>query len=210
MNYKIYIYGILILIIVVYVGACREAGLWLVKEDEPVKTDAVVVLMGSIADRILQTVDLYKKGIASKVIIVESEMGAFRELKARGADIVSNTEQISNAATDLGIPGDRIIILPGAAQSTQQEAMIIRDYLANKPDIDTLIVVSSAPHTRRASMIFERAFKKLEVPVYVIYSPSSYTNFNAEKWWQCKDDIETVLLEYLKIANFWFIERKRI
>jgi uncharacterized SAM-binding protein YcdF (DUF218 family) len=124
--------------------------------------------------------------------------------------MVSGTVQLRNAAVVLGIPSDSVIILPGEAQSTQHEAFIIRKYLEDKPDIDTLILVSSAPHTRRASMIFEEAFKGSIKPVHIFYSPSPYTSFNAEKWWRDKEGIQIVMMEYLKMANFVLLERREL
>jgi len=193
-----------------YVSSCRKAGVGLVKEDEPLNTGAMVILMGSIAGRILQAADLYRQELAGKVMIVEASMGAYKSLEARGVHIISYTEQTRNNAVTLGIPADSITILPGDATSTQMEAMIIREYLATKSGIDTLLLVSSAFHTRRASMIFKSAFRKAGIPVYVVCSPSSYTGFNAEKWWRSKEGIQTVSLEYLKIANFVLFERREL
>ena len=102
------------------------------------------------------------------------------------------------------------MILPGDATSTQMEAEIVRDYLATKPGIETLLLVSSAHHTRRASMIFKAALKPLEHPVSVYCSPSSYTAFCAEKWWKNREDIQDVLTEYLKIGNFVLFERRKL
>ena len=200
--------AILCAIIIVYVSACHRAGSWLVKADEPAHADAIVILMGSIADRVLQAADLYRQGLARKVIIVEASMGAYITLEGQGAHIISNTEQSLNASVVLGIPADSIIIVPGGATSTQMEAMIIREYLIKQSSIDTLLLVSSAFHTRRASMIFKSAFRKAGMSVYIVCSPSAYTNFNAEKWWRNKEGIQTVLLEYLKLFNFVLFERR--
>ena len=186
------------------------AGVWLIKENIPVHADAMIILMGSIADRILQSVDNYNQGLTGKVIIVEAGMGAYKTLDERGVRIISNTKQTRNAAITLGIPSDSIIILPGDATSTQMEATIVRDYLANKPAIDTLLIVSSSPHTRRAYLIFKYAFRKSDMPVQVVCSPSSYTNFDAEKWWKSREDVQIVLSEYIKIAIFMMFERRKL
>ena len=69
MKRRIYILGILILFLLLAVGSCRKAGSWLVKEDNPVHADVMVMLMGSFADRILQVADLYEQGVAGKVSI---------------------------------------------------------------------------------------------------------------------------------------------
>ena len=183
----IYSSCIIILIVVFYTGACRQAGLWLVEEDDPVHADAIVILMGSVSDRVLQASDLYKQGKAGAVIMVEVSLRKYKELKARGEDIISNTDQSRDASVALGIPLPNIRILPGDATSTLTEAMIVREYLANNPGIDTLLLVSSAPHTRRASMIFKSAFRKAKTPVYIFSSPSHYTDFNAQKWWRSRE-----------------------
>lgn len=168
------------------------------------------IIILCVSDRVLHAAELYHKGAAGNVLIVENGADAFRELKARGANIPGGTELINNALVDMGISDSVIIILPGNAQSTQQEAMIIRQYHDDIPEIDTLLIVTSSPHTRRASMIFKDVFRKSQTPVCIMCSPSSYTNFNAEKWWKSQDDIETVLLEYLKIANFVIFEKRKL
>ena len=210
MKSRIYIPVIITIVLLLLVGSCRKAGTWLVKDDEQKQADAVVMLMGSISDRVLQIADLYGQNVTGKVLIVEESMGAYRALEERGAHIVSNTEQARNALVVLGIPGDSIVILEGDATSTQMEAEIVRDYLSTNHGIKTLLLVSSAPHTRRASLIFKTALKSLESPVTVCCSPSTYTNFGAEKWWRSKEDIQDVLMEYLKMGNFFLFERRRL
>ncbi|MCJ7448023.1 MAG: YdcF family protein [Bacteroidales bacterium] len=208
MNQRIFIFSTFLLFVIVYVGGCRMAGLWLVKKDDIIHADGIVVLMGSISDRILQAADLYQSGLADLLFIVEVEMDGYEELKARGADIISSSRQAGNTAIALGIPAEKVIILPGGAQSTQQEAMIIREYIANKPEIDTLLLVTSAHHMRRAYMIFKNTLRKSQKDICLYCIPSSYTDFNAKKWWKSKDGIEIVLLEYLKLMNFVLFESR--
>jgi uncharacterized SAM-binding protein YcdF (DUF218 family) len=90
------------------------------------------------------------------------------------------------------------------------EAEVVRDYLRTQTGIDTLVLVSSAEHTRRAFKIFKAAFTPLEEPPALYSSPSSYTKFYAEKWWRSKDDIEEVVDEYLKLLNFVLFERREL
>lgn len=202
--------GIFLIFILVSVTTCRNAGTWLIKKDNPVRADALVILMGSIPDRILEAADLYKAGLADRVVIVEESMGAYRELETRGAHIISNTQQCRNAAIALGIPSENIIVLPGDARSTQQEAIKVREYMKARPGIDTILLVTSSNHTRRASMLFEKAFNKSGMQIVVYSCPSKYSNFNGKGWWKQKENIQVVLFEYIKIANFLFIEKYRL
>ncbi len=199
------------IIIVSYITACRNAGNWLVKKDEPVNADAIVVLMGSIPDRVLQAADLYHQGLAGKVLMVETgQADTDKVLEERGTFIMSKTRLSKNAEISLGIPADSIIILQGGANSTQMEATIIRDYIRRISDIDTLLLVSSSFHTHRASMIFKTAFRKAGMHIDIFSIPSKYSSFNSDEWWKSKEGIETVMIEYLKMANFILFEKRKL
>lgn len=197
----------LILTVSCFAG-CRKAGKWLVMDKMPAHGDVMVLLMGNFPERVMEAVDLYNEGRAGRIIIVQEGMGPYELLESRGADILSTTEQARNSAVALGIPEDSITILPGDARSTMNEAVIISKYLVGKPEIDTIILVSSPSHMRRASMIFQSAFKTKGIPVYTGCSPSRYSGFQPEKWWLRKEDIQAVLSELMKIGSFVVIEKR--
>ncbi len=201
----------IIICIVLYFAGRKACGEWLVKEDEPLHADAIVMLMGSIADRVLQVSDLYTSGYASEVILVET-MSAQKQniLVERGISILSNTDQSGNALLSLNIPADSIIVLQGGALSTSSEALIIRDYIKDHPQMDTLLLVTSADHARRASMIFDIVMEDFEPEIQIFSVPSSYTKFQPDAWWKEKEDIQVVLEEYIKLLNFLCFEKRRI
>jgi uncharacterized SAM-binding protein YcdF (DUF218 family) len=217
---RFYKLAVIILILILAVGSCRKAGTWLVKTDIPEHADAMLMLMGIQSERVLQIDDLYQEKKAGEVWIVKEGMGAMAILEERGAQIISTTQEVQGYFISLGIPADSIVILPGGAISTQMEATLLRDYLASlaasdqagidtfQAGIDTLLLVSSASHMRRASMIFSAAVRPLDNPPVICTCPSSYSNFNAEKWWRSREDIQDVFFEYLKIANFVLFEKR--
>jgi uncharacterized SAM-binding protein YcdF (DUF218 family) len=197
-------------LMVFYIGGCRRAGVWLVREDVPKHADAMVILMGNFPERVLQAVDLWKERKADRIIIVEESMGPFQVLEQRGARIVGSTEQAASSLVAMGVPADSITILPGDARSTLDEARAVRRYIAYKWPADTLLLVSSAAHMRRASMIFKAAFNHSASPVYIGSSPSAYSNFDPKHWWRDKEGIQYVLTEYLKIGSFVLFEKKKL
>lgn len=199
-----------IIIVTLYAGGCRRAGRWLVKENGPSHADAMVLLMGNFPNRVLQACDLWNEARAGRIIIVEESMGSFKRLEERGASIMSNTEQAAHALVALGIPADSITILPGDARSTLDEALVVKYYLADHVTADTIVLVSSASHMRRASIIFKEVFKQSDIPVYVGSSPSAYSSFNPDKWWRSKEDIQHVLSELMKIVSFRLIEKRKL
>lgn len=207
---KVIYISILISFAAIYIIGFRSIGNWLMKEDIPVHADASVLLMGSFPERVLQAADLYHQGVADNMIIVYESMGPYQLLEARGAGVIRTTEQARDAAVALGIPDSCITMLPGNARSTLDEALAVRDYMAGKPWIDTLVLVSSAAHIRRAYMIFNAALRDAETPVYVGCSPSAYSSFNPDKWWRRKEDIQQVLSELVKIVSFRLVEQKNL
>jgi uncharacterized SAM-binding protein YcdF (DUF218 family) len=207
---RIVIFFIIFVLTVVYVGGCRRAGAWLVVDNLPVHADALVILMGSIRERVPQAADLYCEGRANRIIIVEENQGRYAEIVAKGTHIISTTERARRTAVELGIPPDSIIILKGDSRSTMDEAVTVRQYLDESSAADTLLIVTSAHHTRRAAMIFKAALKDTVEQVVVFCSPSKYTGFDASEWWHRRDGIQSVLSEYLKILNFILIEKRKV
>ena len=176
--------------------------------------DVMVMLMGTLTDRVLQTADLYHENVASRVWIVEAGMGPYSILEERGVHIMSNNEIVRDILIQLGIPGDSIVLLPGGATSTRMEAEIVRDYLSTQKEIETLLLVTSAEHTRRAYKIFDAAFGPIrkinERPMDVYCSSNIYSDFNAKKWWKNRDDIQSVVMESLKSMNFFLFEKRQL
>jgi len=200
----------LLITMLALIGGCRRVGTWLVKEEIPPHADAMVILMGSFPERVLQAYDSWKTGIAGRIIIVEESMGPFWSLEERGVNIVSNSEQAATSLTELGVPADSIILLPGDARSTVDEALAVKRYLASTDSADTVVLVSSPAHMRRASMIFRAALNEGSNSVYIGSVPSDYSSFNPDKWWRRKEDIQSVISELVKIGSFRLFEKKKL
>jgi uncharacterized SAM-binding protein YcdF (DUF218 family) len=207
MHKKLYLSLLTLIVFVVIV--LLFAGNYLVRNDGPYRGDAMVILMGSVADRVLEASDLYHEGYADRVLIAEEGMGPVELLRKRGATLITNSTQARNVAIELGVPGDSILILPGNAQSTLMEARIIADYLHQNPQIDTLLLVTAPPHTRRAGWIFEKTMKKSDLKVTIICKPAKYHQFKGKGWYKRKEDTQSVMYEYLKLAAFLFVEQFR-
>ena len=192
------------------IGGCRRTGEWLAREDVQPHADAMILLMGSFPERVLKAVDLYHEGITDNLIIVYESMGAYQALEEKGATVIRTTEQARDAAVALGMPDSCITMLPGDARSTLDEALAVCDYLAMRPGPDTLILVSSPAHMRRAYMIFKTVLRRSGINAYIGCSPSKYSSFNPDRWWRRKEDIQSVLSEWFKILSFIVFEKGRL
>jgi uncharacterized SAM-binding protein YcdF (DUF218 family) len=207
---KTLLISLLVLIAVADITGCRRAGKWLVRDDNPVHGDAIILLMGGISDRVLQAADLYNERKAGRLIIVEESMGGYKRLEERGVRIVSNTTQVVNAAVTLGVTADSITVVPGDAESTMTEARAIRDYLVHDNRTDTVIIVTSPTHSRRATMIFKTALNKNGRQICVLSSPSQHLGFDITHWWRYKEGIQAVIGEYVKVVSFVVVEKRRL
>lgn len=180
----------------------------LVRTDELKKSDGIVVLMGSIPDRILQAVELYKEGYGEKIIMVETYKRGYELLEKKNIDDIPLNEKLNELiAIKMGVPEEDIIIIEGNTDSTQDKAIRVRDYLRENLNISSLILVTSKSHSFRATKIFEKAFNKLDNKVEVISCPTKYDEFDEKNWYKDREQIETVIFETIKLMNFYLREQ---
>lgn len=201
------LYITLILFLLLSVFMFRQAGNWLVRTDVPQKADAILILMGSRGDRALEAAALWEKHFADTLIFVEDYENGREFLTQRGIVLPNDAYMTSSILNQLGVPESCILTLPGEAKSTLDEADALKKYLVNKPSVDTLILVTSKSHSRRAIEIFDKSLQTLPHKVILISCPSSYDNFQAKTWWKHRETAKQVFLEYLKIISFVIFEQ---
>jgi len=89
------------------------------------------------------------------------------------------------------------------------EARLVCEYIRQNGGIDTLLIVTSPAHTRRAGMIFSNAFSKYGLSVTVITCPSKYNNYDGRRWYLNREEVQDVIFEYIKLFTFVTIEQFR-
>lgn len=184
-----------------------KIGQILVTSDPVIESDLIVVLMGSTYDRILQAADLYHDDYADRIVFIDSYIEARELAENRGVQVYGNALISQMAAMDLGISEEAILTLPGYARSTQDEALVIRNYLDKNQEINRLILVTSRSHSSRSKKIFQKAFQTLNRDIQIISIPSQYDSFDADHWWKDREGMKQVVLEYLKLIHFYFHEQ---
>jgi len=182
-------------------------GQWLVVNDEVKESDVILVLMGSVYDRILEAVDLYDEGYSDRIVLINSYIAAKDIIVNRGIKAYGGTMLSKMAAMDLEIPEEDIIVLDGNSRSTQDEAMTFREYIKKNEEIDSILIVTTKFHSRRAKQIFVKALSSLDREIEICVRSSKYDMSNVDQWWRNREDFEWVVFEYLKLANFYFREQ---
>ncbi len=164
--------------------------------------------MGSGPDRILGAVELYEQGYAPCIIMVENWEPGYELLQPSGAVLPRDAELAAMVGVQLGVPEEAFIILPGDARSTKDEALIVTQYLKEQQlKVDKVLLVSSKYHSKRSAKIFRWALRGLDQDVKVLSCPTPYDDFNAAAWWSSREDAKRVVMEYMKLVNFYLFDR---
>jgi uncharacterized SAM-binding protein YcdF (DUF218 family) len=180
--------------------ALRGLGSFLVYEDPLERADAIMILGGTMYERQLEAVDLYKDGWAPRLFVLRemSDWGEV-ELMNRGVKYLSMVDVQVDAMERLGVPRDRITILD-RANSTAQEAAILRD-LVLREKFTKVIIVTSKQHTRRARLVMNRRMN--DIGVKVIVRSSRYDRANADRWWTERSTLRFTLFEAQRLFGYW-------
>ena len=180
--------------------ALRGLGSFLVYEDPLEKADGIMILGGTMYERQLEAVDLYKGGWAPRLFVLRevSDWGEV-ELRNRGVKYLSVVDAQVDVMERLGVPRDRITILD-RANSTAQEAVILRD-VAQREKLAKVIIVTSKQHTRRARLVINRRMQ--EIGVTVIVRASRYDRANVDRWWTERATLRFTLFETQRLLAYW-------
>ena len=152
----------------------------------------MIRVLGGSPDRYLYGAELYKQGWGDRLVF--SLWDDYVPLLQR-----SKVEIIKEYANSQDIPAENIDYLE--AVSTYHEAEMTLE-LINEKKLESVIVVSSPYHMRRASIIFNHVVGDNAKLIYVAV-PDSWTDFRRD-WWRSEESTVAVLHEYISIPYYFF------
>jgi len=171
---------------------------YLVNTDTPLqKADLIFVLNGDYNTRPFTASDLYKQGFAPLVAIAQAQSSPAQLL-----GLVDNPTDIAVEVMKLrGVPSDRLLVLKDIdpVTSTFDEARALRGYIETHK-LNSVILVTSAFHTRRSRWIFERELAG--VPVRLLVTAAPHSGFDASNWWQSEEGLIFLNNEYIKLIFY--------
>lgn len=169
---------------------------FLIKEDKLQTCDAIFVLSGNAMDRAFEAAELYKKGIAKKIVCTGgNQLNDFKILGLKELE----SDMIRIRLLQLNIP-DSVITVIHQGTSTFEESEIIKLYCANNK-IDKALIVSSAFHTRRVYSVLNKSFSNTNIKIIVRAAASQ--NFNINEWWKNEYGLLAVYDEYIKLGYYF-------
>mgnify|MGYP001799352386 CR=1 FL=1 len=121
------------------------------------------------ADRVLHTIDLWKKGIIDKIVVTGGS-GLIA-----GSDL-SEAASIKRTLLTAGIP-EMVIMLETAARNTAENALYTKELIGTTQKV---LLITSAFHMRRASGCFEKVGFKVTPFATDLYSTP--TTWEPDSW----------------------------
>ena len=176
------------------------AGGLLYHADSLATADAIVILGGGGLDREVEAADLYVAGYAPRVVVTRTpEVPVVAELQARGFDVSTDLELRLEYLEALGVEREAVTVLQRVVESTQAEAALVAEWAATD-GVERIIIVTTAYHTSRVRLVYDRVFG--DGAVEVLVRPSTASGFDPATWWHTRSDRRTGLFELEKYAYY--------
>ena len=174
----------------------RSAARFLTVADPLEHADAILMFAGDIDARPPRVAELFRQGLASRVVLVRPEDRAAQRL----ADVPNESELARRILIRLGVPDSVITIVAAEspATSTREEALIFAAY-AERTGVARVIAVTSAYHTRRARWALRRALESDSVRLMM--APARHERFDETNWWRSEEGLLAYVTEYLKLIH---------
>jgi uncharacterized SAM-binding protein YcdF (DUF218 family) len=157
----------------------REAAdLWIVS-DHLTHADAIVVLGGNSQTRPPIAAELYRRGLAKKVLV----------------SYPSDYQLNLVALLKLGVPANAIETFGKANTNTREEAVALREW-AERNAASAFVIPTEALMARRVRWIFYREFSDRAVTIAV--RPFDPPDYSLEEWWKTERGVMAFKSEILK------------
>ena len=177
-----------------------RVGSYLIVQHPPKKADLIVCVMGEPVERGLAAAEFYKKNLAPNVFIPRENLpDGYETLREKGGNYPETRELLAIMLQGLGVPESACINSERFVGSTFDDAKVVRDLVQEK-GYQSLIIVTSPTHSRRAWLTFQKVFEKDDIEIMVV--PSKYTKFRSDDWWKTEGYFEEVIAEYLKLLHY--------
>lgn len=163
--------------------------------------DALVVLAGSstYVERARRAAALFAEGRAPSVVLTNDNLiGGWSEAEQRNPLFV---ERAAGELRRAGVPGGKIEIVWPPVESTYEEAVRLREHAAAR-GLRSLLVVTSAYHSRRARWTLGRVFRDTGVRVELEAVAPGEQAPTPGAWWLSRLGWRMVAGEYLKLAYY--------
>ena len=192
-------------ILLVWIFLAPVLASWLIVEKNLTHADAIVVLGGSTAyiERTHKAADLYKNGASPQIFLTNDGVQAGWSQKEQR--LPTYVELAKRELIARGVPESAIEILTARVPGTIDEAKLLSK-TATERRWKSLMIVTSANHTRRALWTFSRVFTSNGAKANIGIAPAlaGPQSPQAFDWWLSRTGWKDVAGEYVKGVYYYF------
>ena len=190
------------ILIVCWIVVAPLLATWLIVQKPLAHADAIIVLSGSAVykERTQKAAELYKQGVAPRIFITDDgeHAGWSRTEKTNPPFVeLEQRELVAN-----GVDPAAITVLPGQVSGTDQEAKALLKEINDRP-LSSVLIVTSAYHSRRALRAFERMFAGKGIKLGIDPADPGEDSPSFAYWWLSSLGWRTVAGEYVKSVVYW-------
>ena len=161
------------------------------------QVDAIVVLSGSAVykERTRRAAEYYHQGLANRILLTNDNLrGEWSNVEQRNPFFY---ERARNNLQLLGVPADRVEVIAKPVTNTYDEAEGLREY-AVAHGLRSLLVVTSAYHSRRALWTLNRVFAGTGIEISLQSVETGQQTPPPLTWWLHVRGWRMVVGEYAK------------
>jgi len=165
------------------------------------KADAIVILGGSAnyKERTHEAAKLLLEGHSQHILLTnDNTRGPWSSSEQRNPFFYERAFQELRAA---GIPENSVELLIKPVSSTNEEAEVVRQY-AQEHKLRSVLVVTSAYHSRRALWVFSRVFRETGIQVGLEGATTGAESPHPAIWWLTARGWKLVPTEYVKMIYY--------
>lgn len=174
----------------------------LIVEKQLEKADAILILAGSSVyiERTNKAAEIFKQGIAPKIILTDDgEQTDWSRTEKRNIPYV---EMARRNLISQGVSANHIEIIKPVGSGTIYEAQAFEETI-KRENLQTILLVTSAYHTRRTHWTFERVFKNYSIEFGIVSPPAGQQTPPPDSWWLAPYGWSFVAGEYAKSFYYW-------
>jgi uncharacterized SAM-binding protein YcdF (DUF218 family) len=195
---------LLLTIILIWIFAAPRLAEGLIVEKPLARADAIFVLSGSsvYVERAQKAAELYKQGISDKILLTDDgARGGWSQTERRNPPFA---ELAKNELIRQSVRAENIEILDEKVSGTIDEARILRK-IAGERNLKSILLVTSAYHSRRVLRTFEKAFAEtgFSIELGIAPAPTGVQTPPPALWWLSPFGWQTVAGEYVKSFLYW-------
>jgi uncharacterized SAM-binding protein YcdF (DUF218 family) len=187
---------------VLWLAGAWAAAEFLIVHDPIEKSDAIVVLSGSATyrERAQHAGQLFSAGRASRVVLTNDN------LKSGWSSAAQRNPYYHELAKEelrrAGVPEENIQTMMVPIVGTHDEALKLRDY-CEQQNLNSILVVTSAYHSRRALWTFQKVFNHSRMRVGIDPAAAGIETPSPRTWWMHRFGWDLVPREYVKLVGYW-------